>query len=291
MSPIGRVFIVINLILAGTFVGFAGTYLQKQHNFKQLYEQKSTEFEAAKSTWNAERQGLQDTVNKAEVAKAALDNQLSNSRNDAQRLSDENTRLNAKISSLDADVKGLASNANAMRKEVEAAFAEAKNAYQLATDAQAKKDQAVRERDDAVAKLRDANTNIEELKGTVAAREASIQTLSEEKANLDLLVSVAKTKGFLESMAVPAVAGTVSQVDLDGRLVTILIDRVDDQAVRQLAAGDSFAIYSGNVYKGDARVTKVGKSEAGTAYAFCRVDRPVPGAKIQPGDSASTQTN
>ena len=38
MSPIGRVFIVLNLLLAGTFVGFSGTYLQKQHNYKDKAE-------------------------------------------------------------------------------------------------------------------------------------------------------------------------------------------------------------------------------------------------------------
>ena len=38
MSPIGRVFIVLNLILAGTFVGFSGTHLQKQFNWKKQAE-------------------------------------------------------------------------------------------------------------------------------------------------------------------------------------------------------------------------------------------------------------
>ena len=37
MSPIGRVFIVLNLLLAGTFVGFAGTYLQRQDNWRDKF--------------------------------------------------------------------------------------------------------------------------------------------------------------------------------------------------------------------------------------------------------------
>src|SRR5215510_10044361 len=38
MSPIGRVFVVLNLILAGTFVGFSGTFLQRQHHWKTAFE-------------------------------------------------------------------------------------------------------------------------------------------------------------------------------------------------------------------------------------------------------------
>jgi hypothetical protein len=43
MSPIGRVFIVLNLILAGTFVGFSGTHLQKQFNWKKQAEKVQAE--------------------------------------------------------------------------------------------------------------------------------------------------------------------------------------------------------------------------------------------------------
>ena len=38
MSPIGKAFLVINLVLAGIFVGFAGTYLQKAADWKQQHE-------------------------------------------------------------------------------------------------------------------------------------------------------------------------------------------------------------------------------------------------------------
>ena len=38
MSPIGRVFLVLNLGLAGAFVAFSGTYLQRSDNCRYLFE-------------------------------------------------------------------------------------------------------------------------------------------------------------------------------------------------------------------------------------------------------------
>src|SRR5262245_43630395 len=38
MSPIGRVFIVLNLALAGGFLVVSGTHLQKQDNYKKQLE-------------------------------------------------------------------------------------------------------------------------------------------------------------------------------------------------------------------------------------------------------------
>ena len=45
MSPIGRVFLVLNLGLAGGFVAFAGTYLQRADHWRDKFatlEAKST---------------------------------------------------------------------------------------------------------------------------------------------------------------------------------------------------------------------------------------------------------
>ncbi len=281
MSPIGRVFIVINLLLAGTFVGFAGTYLQKQHTYKQLLEAKSDEFTKAQSNWSAERQGLTDQINKAEVAKSALDNQLSNARNRNAELADENKRLSSTLASIEGDVKTMSSNANAMRSELAAMANQAKEAYAMAIADQKAKDAAVREKDDAVAKLRDANFKISGLEETVAARDQSIAGLTKDKSELQLLVDVAGAKGFLPIMAVPPLAGTVSHVS--GRLVTISV--TDNATNAEIKPGYSFALYEAGTYKGEAKVT-----EAADGIAFCTVDKAVDGTTIKVGDRAATQT-
>ncbi len=38
MSPIGRVFIIVNLVLAAAFIGFAGTFLQNHTNWKTQHD-------------------------------------------------------------------------------------------------------------------------------------------------------------------------------------------------------------------------------------------------------------
>lgn len=281
MSPIGRVFIVINLILAGTFVGFAGTNLQRQHHYKDLYEKEKDGRQKDNANAAAKELAYQDQVNKSEVAKSALDTNLANARNENARLADDNKRLQGQLSSIEGEVKLLSSNSTAMRSEVAAMQKLANDTLQMAMNDQKAKDAAVRERDDAVAKLRDANAKIAEQEESIRDRDLKLTSLNQDKRELGLLVDVAKTKGFLESMAVPPLGGTVTVVN--GRLVTISV--TDNPTNAEIKPGYSFAIYEAGTYKGEARVT-----EAAEGVAFCTVDRPVRGTTIKQGDRAATQT-
>ena len=64
MSPIGRVFIVLNLLLAGTFVGFAGTYLQQANHWKDLHGKKEQDLAKLQQEFSAFRKNSDDQINK-----------------------------------------------------------------------------------------------------------------------------------------------------------------------------------------------------------------------------------
>ncbi len=79
----------------------------------------------------------------------------------------------------------------------------------------------------------------------------------------------------------PNLAGTVRQVDLDGKLLTI--QRTDGPNGTELKAGDSLAIFRGTTFKGEAMATSCkGK------LMFCRMESLVEDGTVEIGDEAKT---
>lgn len=280
MSPIGRVFIVLNLLLAGTFVGFAGTYLQRQDDYKSRWEASVEAAAKEKDQLNTRISGLESTANASEVAKAAAERDRERYKGDYDRVKDDNDAKDRKIAEQDASIKTLASSAQAVATEVATAFRQAKDAADKAIAAEQVKDAAVREKDDAVAAKKDADLKIASLEETVTNKDLEIAALGKKNGELDLLVSVARVKGFLDTMAVPPLSGTVSQVA--GRLCTIQISNNPTNA--EIKPGYSFMLYDGSTYKGEAVVQN---ANAEKNVAFCRIDLKTQG-EIKQGDKAST---
>ncbi|MGE3175308.1 MAG: hypothetical protein AB7O97_21975 [Planctomycetota bacterium] len=280
MSPIGRVFIVLNLILAGTFVGFAGTHLQQKFNWKTKAESTQTEFDAFRSQMNTENDNLRKELSTMTAAKGVLEQEVSQVKNELSNARDENGRLEASNASLDADLKKLASTLDTIRTNAVAAFDQSKQAYEASMTAQADKDEAIRTRDAAQAENRMLKNQIADLNETVQNKDVQLADASSEQGRLKLLVDVAKAKGFLESMAVPPLAGTVGNVT--GNLCTIMV--TDNPTGAEIKPGYRFAIYDASGYKGEARVTDVYPERNA---ALCTIE--IRNGDVKLGDKAATQ--
>ncbi|MBX3463334.1 MAG: hypothetical protein KF830_09195 [Planctomycetes bacterium] len=286
MSPIGRVFIVLNLVLAGVFVGFGGTYLQKQHDFKSqlLAEQKSRADEVGRLQGDIVR--LESERNSFENAKTARETELDAVRNRMAQVEDENKRLHQQNASFEGDIKSLRSLAEAANTQMKAAFEQSSSAYQMAIADQKTKDQAVRAKDDALAENRTLKNTIVELQETITGKDLQIAGLSKDLSEKGLLLAVAKEKGFIEGMAAPSLAGMVTNAN--GRLLTIQVtDNPGDVDIGDMIAKMpfSFAIYDASGYKGEATATRY---EPSAKAVLCNVTL-VKGA-IKEGDRASTRT-
>lgn len=277
MSPIGRVFIVLNLILAGTFVGYSGTTLQKQFHWKTESSRLTTALNELRSTTTAEIARLSDDVSKMTTSKSTLENELGLTKNELKQSEAEVARLRGENSQLATDVREINSRLDGIKNSADAANEKANAAYQSSLAALKDKDEAIREKDTAVAENRDLKNQNTALSETIAQKDLQLADASAEKGRLNLLVDVAKAKGFLESMAVPALAGTVSNVT--GNLCTILVEASDSE----IKPGYSFAIYDASGYKGEAKVTSV---DAERRAAFCRLE--IKQGEIKSGDKAST---
>lgn len=286
MSPIGKVFIVLNLIGAGVFVGFTGSYLQKQDNYKQKYEQSETE----KAKSNREKDALIDELgkerNKFENAKTSAETQLGEARNEIAKLQDENKRLIEDNRSQGVAIASIMNDMKAMRDEDKAQSDRADAMARENAKYLAEKNDAVNERGAAVIAKEELLRTKAALEATIAKLEEDKKGLTKDNSELTLLVNVAEQYGFVRGMAAPALAGQVTVVS--DNLCTIQISEnaggVDIKD--QIAKGNwSFAIYDDKAgYKGEA-VAKEYNAEANAVFCTIRLVK----GTIQPGDKAKTK--
>lgn len=285
MSPIGRVFIVLNLLLAGAFVGFSGTYLQKQSNFKQLYEAEQTAHAETKSAREIEKTRLESERTNFEIAASTRQTELGATQHQLAGVQDDFKRLNQQFASMEADYKALRSIAEANNKVTEAAFGKADDAYKMAIADQKAKDEAVRAKDAAEEENRSLKNTIASLNDTVTGKDLQIAGLMKERSENHLLLAVATEKGFVPSMAAPNLSGAVTHAS--GRLCTIAVtDNPGNVDIASEIARNkfSFAIYDASGYKGEAVATDYNEAQKAI---LCNVILVNKGA-INEGDKAST---
>lgn len=286
MSPIGKVFIVLNLIGAGVFLGFTGTYLQKQHNWKQQYETQKASTDAQIAELKREKEVLSKERNDFDLLKTAqqtradeLSNQLRKSEDDKKRLIEDNRSLQVSVASIQNDQKSIRDELKAVSERADAA---AKDAAKFLDE----KNTAVNDRVAAV----NAKEALERVK---AAQDASIakltmdvEALGKERNELGLLVKVAEQYGFLRGMAAPNLTGEITDVS-NNRLCTVAIRSNEGNVdiADQIAKGKwSFAIYDGKDYKGEAVATSY---EPSLNAVFCNIV--LVKGEVKKGDKAATK--
>lgn len=286
MSPIGRVFIVLNLVLAGAFVGFAGTHLQKQHNYKAQFEQEKEARAVDVKRLTEEAARLEKDRSTFEIAKTQRETEIAGLKNALDSTNDKNTRLEQQLSSLEGDLKQVNAQLVQANQQSSSAFTQSKEAYAMAIADQKTKDEAVRAKDDAEAENRSLKNTIASLNDTVKGKDVAIADLTKDLNENKLLVSVASTNGFIPALAAPPLTGTVSHAS--GRLCTISItdnpsnvDIADQINKRQF----SFAIYDASGYKGEAVATSYHPAENAVTCNLMLIK-----GDIKEGDKASTKT-
>jgi hypothetical protein len=279
MSPIGRVFIVLNLALAGGFVAFAGTYLQKQHNWKTQYTKEKEAHEATTKKAATDVAKLEGELLTMTGSKNGLERERDSLTLDRNAKVDEIKLLEGRVSSFEGELKKMTSIAEANKVAMEAALSESQKAMQMAIADQKTKDDAVRAKDAAEAENRGLKGQIAALTEDGSNKDVKIAALTKDNSEKQLLIDVAIAKGFHASMAVPQLAGTVSIVS--GRLCTVAI--TDNPTNAEVKPGYTLAIYDASGYKGEARIDSV---DAGRNAAFCTLQ--IHRGEVKVGDKAST---
>jgi hypothetical protein len=283
MSPIGRVFIVLNLILAGTFVGFAGTYLKRAADWKQKHEALVADKAKNDARLQAEIENRTNERNQAQRQLSTAKSNFDREKSQREQLEKDNQDLLARLTKLQADYAVIAQNTGAMAKQIEVAHTNSEQALARAIAAEKAKDDAVdaenkakREIDRLNFTIRNKDTEIANLNG---ANKKLDQTRREQAVLLDLVRI--KVPGVFATLQ-PSVSGRVEWVATTGKLITIGVNAGGEF----LKAGHRFAIYNRtDGYLGDAVVTEWD----GSKYAFATLHVTKDGARnVRVGDMAST---
>ncbi|MFT4840328.1 MAG: cell division protein FtsL [Planctomycetota bacterium] len=287
MSPIGRVFIVLNLCLAVGFVVTSGQLLQNQHKYKQLLtEEKATSKEVAEKVAMQISQ-LEKERNKFEVASSTNQESADAARLALGREQDDNKRLGKLTGEQQEDLKALRALAEAANTQSKSAFADSRKAYEASMAAISARDEAVNSKNSSDGENRNLKNEIAGLNETIGKKDLRIASLDRDNQEKNLLVAAAQANGFINAMAAPDLAGTVTNAS--GRLCTISIGEnpgnVDIQSVISRMPF-RFAIYDDNGFKAEAVATKY---EASANAVLCNLMFTKGEATIRTGDKASTK--
>jgi hypothetical protein len=282
MSPIGRVFIVLNLVLAALFLGWAGFYLQLEtSNLKLLGDERTSHSETK-------------TSKDAEIARLTTENGTLKS--NLAVANEQNTQKAATIASKEAenaDLKGRLTNVETKLTAI--AGATSTVATQLETQNAANKDlttkflAADKERNDALdakvdaeARLAAAELEFKKAEEKVAALSDEVRKKSDETRLLAAWKEnvLRKIPGAGDNLAAaPAIDGQVLAVNASLGLATISVG----EGNAEVKPGYLFAVHDGRDYKGDIEITDVSERNA-----FGRI-KPVRGKTINVGDKATTR--
>jgi hypothetical protein len=280
MSPIGRVFIVLNLLLAGAFVAFAGTHLRNSTHWKVKHEE-----DVGKLT--REKEDLSNALNAAQQKNGAnelrvmqLDQLQKSTKNQLDEAMADALKLREQLNSIEGTIKQIESSNRTVADQLKLAVERADAAYKGQMEASQREHDAKDAQSKAEATLAEAQSKIGDLETKLADGATRIQGLEADVAEKDLLIAAVKTKvpGVLLT-AVPDIHGNVTNVDPGGQLVTVEVT----SKTGEIKPGYSLAIFSGSTYKGDMVVTSVEGN-----YVFGRMSVVRDGSMVAPGDKAAS---
>lgn len=283
MSPIGRILIVVNLLLAAAFLGWASQTLQVSQDYKTQLEELEEASAAAK----------QELEGELAAVRAQLDEQrrtAASSRQDADAKGVQIETLQSQLADAEADNDDLRGQIESMKSNLADLARSVDNASERATKAAAEARQADTARLEAEQAQLEAQAAMREAELRAELLSTELAETSERVVALQLDLATTKNKlGTVAAMTgidinaideAPPLDTSVAaaQMDLEPGFVSILAGSSDG-----VQRGTVFDIYRGATYKGQVRVVEVTES-ACSAVVMTRVE----GTTITAGDSATT---
>ena len=283
MSTAGKLFIVINLVLAALFVGSAASLIGTSDQYRSMYESEKAahataqaELEAKVANLSREVQtqsGLAQTANNLLSAERAKVTALENDIQDEQR---RNTDLNESVGGIESRLGDLESTNRQHANRI----AELENENRSLRE---ERDSALDERDSALAARPAAEEAKRSAEGAAAQLRKELAFAKDRGDEAEAkLASVVRMSGIDPS----AVEGI--QPDMEGVVLSTSYDQAP--ALVQINLGNgakvlrgySFDVYSGQSYKGKIKVEIV-RANSSTCTVSLAGD-----AKIEAGDRIAT---
>lgn len=284
MSSIGKIFVVLNLVLAAAFVGWAANAASLSGDWKKKYEDQVTLAGKTKTELDAELAKVRADLN---LAKSDLNTAVT-ARDEAKRAQDrltqENSDLQKSNATLEASVTGIQTTLGEITTSRDKAFDDTKKAQAAQADAEAKRRAAELAQAAAEQAQADAEAKLNDVMNQVASLEKDKTKLVNEQSSLqtqfDTLVARTGTK-ISDITSVPQIDGAVLGIDTSVAPGLVAINAGQDKGVKR---GHTFDIFDGATYKGQVRIEFV---HADMSSGL--ITRTVPGQTIRQGDGATTR--
>ena len=282
MSPIGRIFLVLNLILSAAFLGWASNSLAQTDDYKlQLADAEKAAGEAAEAL-DAEIADLNIQLTSKTTEASENREQRDASRTEVDRLTADLAAEKAEKDRLLADVTTIQGTLDDFNETIGRISSEKDQANQRREEAEAARDDAIAAQATAEQGQRDAEGVQQDLERNIADLEMEKTSLGDQVSTLETHLAVLSDHTGVsigEIMSLPQVDGAVLAVDASVGLVMLNVGSAND-----VKRGFVFDVWAGNIYKGQVKVQNV---QEGMCSAT--IENPVAGTSIQQGDLASTR--
>lgn len=284
MSPIGRIFSVLNLALAVWFLAWAVQTAAKNDEFQNLYTTEQTAHSKSRTDLEDQVRRVRAELQTAEGNAASSREQFEQERNKASRLEGELATARTQATEASDTAQRLSHSFDQLREQLDRATQEATRAAEARVAAERARDAAQAESQRNQSSLADAQSQIRELNGTIEQNLEQASQLQRQIGDLETdLGSLVAQTGVSRSniTSQPQIEATVIQAnyDIDPGLVALNVG-----ADKGVLRGHTFEVYSGPTYKGQVRIENVHPT-----MSTGLIIRPVSGTTIRQGDRATTR--
>jgi len=280
MSPIGRIFVVLNLILSAAFLGWAANALSTTQDWKKKYTDEQTARAADVAKKDEELSKLGVELKTVTEQQRQFHSERDQKAAEADTLRRELEELTGRHDALAASLKKIESTLGDYNSTITQLGQQKDAAVEKAHEAERERDSAVSEKDSATMAQRDAEEARKTAELRIADLEKERMALVEQISTLDTRVAqIIADTGYDYSKidAAPKIDGYVLDVNRELKLVVINRGAKDN-----VKPGYTFSIYRGSQFKGQVRIQDV---QEGMASGLIVGGEKSP---ITKGDSAST---
>jgi hypothetical protein len=268
MSTIGKFFIVLNLALAGLFVGSAASLINKSDSYRVQLEAKASEMEAMKEENDAKISEMTSNLRQSQEERNNLNHQNgqlgANLDAEEQRgltQKQKNDNLEGQLQSIEgklSDLTQINGELNSDLSDLRRQFTSVRTERDSALDAS---DAAASTAKGAVEEANFATGEASDLRLELAREtERANQTAAQLATAVSLYNIDVSTIG-----AQPAMEGTVTSVSEAGGATYVVIDLGRNASVRP---GYTYDVFNGSVYKGRISVLTVNESKSAATVAM-----------------------
>ncbi|MFT5284677.1 MAG: putative nucleic acid-binding Zn-ribbon protein [Planctomycetota bacterium] len=285
MSPIGKIFIVINLALAAAFLGWASNVVATSQDWKTKHEVAVDKLDSDTANLNGELSDLRTELSAVRDDKKSATDSLSAEKNRADRAErerddqiTENQQMRGDLTKLQSSMDAYNSHLSSVDTRLAQATEAQRDADREASDARQEQKDAEHGQSNAEESARQSEMKVDDLRDRLAA---ATKLTSDLDAQLTALVDYTGV-AISDVLAQQDIEGAVVSAKMDVAPGLVSINRGSEDGVK---LGTTFDVFNGRTYKGRVRVQIV----HGTWSSAILIRKGAEGEAISAGDSVATR--